>query len=180
MPSTKRIDYPELEAKILDKSIDLSKFSCKKDDIIGLNNFIHKEALAYQEENLGVTYLFLYKKRIVGFVTLAMDEIRIKEPRRFLSFSVPFKEFPALLIGRLAVDDEFRRRDVGRNICLWVLGLAKELSERVGCGFVTVLTQGEVVGFYEKCKFEAINRSKKKIVMFKQLPKKRSSKCEKS
>jgi predicted N-acetyltransferase YhbS len=137
---------------------------------MGLNDFIHKQALAYQKENLGATYLFLYRKQIVGFVTLAMGEIQIKKSKRFIPFSVPFKDFPALLIGRLAVDNKFRKRGIGRNICLWVLGLAKELSIEIGCRFITLLTQGKTVEFYENCGFEAVDRAKKKVVMFKEIP----------
>jgi len=170
MPSSDRIDFHELEIKILNELIDLSEFCCLEGDTMGLDEFIHKEALAYQEEKLGITHLFLYKDRLVGFATLAMTAIPIKEPREFLSFSVPFHHFPALLIGRLAVDNEFRKRNIGRNICLWVLGFAEDLAKQVGCRFITVLTESQVVEFYERCGFMAVDKTKKKVIMFKQIP----------
>jgi hypothetical protein len=54
----------------------LSKFDCSKDDALGLNVFIHNEALKYQQNGEGVTHLFYRRDKIVGFVTLAIGSIR--------------------------------------------------------------------------------------------------------
>jgi len=170
MQSQDQIDFRKLRIKILDEVDDLSSFSCTENDIMGLDEFIHKEALQYQKEKLGVTYLFLLGKEIVGFVTLAMGEIEIDKSRILLPFSVPFRDFPSLLIGRLGVHNNYRKREIGKNICLWVLGFAKETSNEIGCRFIHVLTQGDIIDFYEKSGFEAVNKKKKKVMMYKQIP----------
>lgn len=167
MPLLDRIDSSSLIVKELDESTDLSSFCCSDNDTMGLNEFIHNEAFLYQKHKLGKTYLFFYSDRLVGFTTLCMSVLRI-EPT-FLPFRVSFKEFPALLIGRLAVDNQFRKKNVGRNILLWVVAFALEQSERVGCRFVSVLTKGEGVSFYEKCGLIPINRKKKKVILYRQL-----------
>lgn len=162
MSSQTDIDFNELETKVLERSDDLSTFDSRADDVMGLNEFIHNEAMQYQEENLGVTHLFLYNEQIVGFATLAMSQIEVKLKPSILSFSATIKYYPVLLIGRLAVDNNFRGRNVGTNICLWCLGLAKELSKKVGCRFVVVLTEGKAVEFYKKCNFRIIPKHEKK------------------
>jgi len=168
-----KIQPQELRVKVLDDADDLSCFDCSENDIIGLNEFIHDEALDYQKELLGVTYLFLFKGDIVGFATLLMGNIEIKNVRYRLPFLATFKEYPALIIGRLAVGNSYRRRGIGKNILFWCLGEAQQLSKRVGCKFVVVLTQGEdIISFYKKCDFEIALRyeRKRKILMYQRIP----------
>lgn len=162
MSSQSDINPNELEFKILEESDDLSTFDCSKDDTMGLNEFIHHEALQFQKENLGVTYLFLYKKQVVGFATLQMSEMEIKLTPYILPFRVKIKFYPALQIGRLAVHNDFRSRNIGQNICLWCASLAKQLSEKVGCRMIVVLTEGRPVDFYKKCRFEIALKYDKK------------------
>jgi len=44
--------------KILSSETDLSGFDCSINDELGLNDFIHNNALKYQQEGMGVTHLF--------------------------------------------------------------------------------------------------------------------------
>jgi len=166
------IDFHDLEVKVLEDSDDLSAFDCSKNDIMGLNEFIHSEAMQFQKENLGVTYLFLYNGQIVGFTTIAMSQIEMKLTPLILPFPVTMKYYPALKIGRLAVDNNYRDRDIGTNLCLWCLHSAKELSERIGCRFIVVLTKGRQVDFYKKCSFKIIPKyeKKKKVFLYLQMP----------
>lgn len=58
--------------KKLSSKHDLSNFSCGVDD---LDDFLREDALKEQEENLSVTYLAIYKEKIIGFVTILNDSI---------------------------------------------------------------------------------------------------------
>jgi N-acetylglutamate synthase-like GNAT family acetyltransferase len=129
---------------------------------MGLNEFIHEEALQYQKENLGVTYLFFHRERIVGFVTLAMSQIETRETAFRLPLKVTIKNYPALLIGRLGTANDYRRRNVGKNICLWSVSTTKNLSREVGCRLVVVMTNINKVEFYSHCGFELVPKCEKK------------------
>jgi len=59
--------------KILDQNDDVSSFSCGVKD---MDEFIQKEALDFQKERLGVTYLFLHDRELVGFATLSMADLK--------------------------------------------------------------------------------------------------------
>jgi GNAT superfamily N-acetyltransferase len=175
MQPTNKVKSEDLSFKVLTENHDLSAFDCSKDDALGLNEFIHHEAQQYQKEQLGVTYLFFYKGQIVGFATLLMGQIEIKYAPYLIPFKVTTKYFPALLIGRLATDNRYRRRDIGRNICLWCVKKATELSKQVGCRLILVLTEGKPVEFYaDKCGFEIFPRFEKKTKkwMYLQIPQK--------
>ena len=162
MSTENEIAPREIATKVLEETDDLSTFACDKDDPMGLDEFIHKEAIQFQKEKLGVTHLFLYKGQVVGFATLAMSEIEVKEAQSLSSAGIEIKNFPALLIGRLAVHNNYRDRHVGRIICLWCLDIARELSREVGCRLVVVLTEGKPVEFYKKSGFAIIPKYKKK------------------
>ena len=167
------IDLEQLSVKKLSEELDLSSFDCSVDDTLGLNEFIHKEALEYQKERMGITYVFCYQSIPVGYVTLAMYTIEVKETRlQRLRIIRNEKRYPALLLGRLGVDNNYRERHIGRNMCLWVVGLAKAHSNEIGCRFVVVLTKKEKVEFYKKCEFEIAPKyeNKEKILMYFQIP----------
>jgi len=155
----------ELTVKKLDEQTDLSGFDCSKDDDMGLDEFIHKEAMNYQRESLGITHLFYYKGNIVGYVTVATSSIEVKYTKLHLPFFRPIK-YPALLLGRLAVDNRYRRRNIGHCICLWCIGLAKEIAKKIGCRFVIVVTRQSKVEFYRKCGFDICPRFERKEKVF--------------
>jgi len=77
MPPTKFIP-DDFSIKKLYEKTDLSGFACTESDDLGLNEFIHKEALGYQREHMGVTYLFHNDDRIAGYITVAMGSISVK------------------------------------------------------------------------------------------------------
>lgn len=162
MPSQDRISPSDLAVRVLEQTDDLSTFDCSRNDIMGLNEFIHSEAKQFQKEGLGVTHLFFYNDEIVGFATLSMSQIEIKYARYILPLQVKIKYYPALQIGRLAIDNRYRDRGLGKSICLWCLSLAQKISKKIGCRLVTVLTEGEPVKFYEKCSFKIFPRFEKK------------------
>jgi GNAT superfamily N-acetyltransferase len=149
--STSVSEYAEeLEFVKLDGQ-DLGSFDCTVNgkDEQGLQEFINKEARGYQERNLGVTYLVELNGMIVAFLTVAMTSIlveRIGDEEKVAG--VPFENYPALLLGRLAVDYRFRHRKIGSMVCSWCLGLARDLSKRVGCRYVALHAREAVVPFY--------------------------------
>ncbi|MDR2204364.1 MAG: hypothetical protein LBE76_08780 [Nitrososphaerota archaeon] len=96
-----------LTVEKLSDTSDLTKFDCSQDDELGLNEFIHNEALQYQKERLGITYLFYRDDKIVGYITVAMNSLKPKlTDLRIDNYGKI--NYPALLLGRLAVDNTER------------------------------------------------------------------------
>jgi predicted N-acetyltransferase YhbS len=125
-------------------------------DRLGCDDFIHKEdeAKLFQKERHGITYLFSYGGDVIGYVTLAMSSISSKRMDKQYKELVGLKFYPSLLIGRLAVSNNWRRKGVGKYLCDWSLGVAMTLSEKVGCRYVIVETDHINVNFYENCDFK--------------------------
>lgn len=148
--STNSSEAEELEFVKLDAR-DLTSFDCRVDgkDEQGLQEFIQTQARDYQERDLGVSYLVLIKGEVAAFVTVAMTSIALEKMEEGEKVAgAPFENYPALLLGRLAVDKRFRRRKIGSKVCSWCLGLARDLSGRVGCRYVVLHARDAVVPFY--------------------------------
>ena len=148
------IDFQRLIIRKLEETDDLSVFNCDKDDDSGCNDFIHREeeAKLYQRQKHGITYLVFHEKTMVAYITLAMSSIhglRVEEEEH--EIHLPF--YPCLFIGRLAVDNKWRKNDIGTYLTSWATGLAYEFSERIGCRYVVLEAKESKVVFYKKSGF---------------------------
>jgi GNAT superfamily N-acetyltransferase len=143
----------DFSVKKLDEQTDLSTFDCSDNDDLGLDEFIHKEALDYQKEGMGVTHLFYNEDKIAGYITVAMGSIGVKMTDLEVD-TYDKKRYPAVWLGRLAVHNKLRRRAVGKCMILWCIGLAQRLSEELGCRFIVLVTKSESrIKFYAECGF---------------------------
>jgi len=92
----------------------LSSFSCKMD--LQIQNFLRKEAVAYEEKGKTRTYLcFVGDLELVGYFTLTIRSVvttidieKNKDGERFCKYLSPFT--PAYLLVLTAKDDEKYRR----------------------------------------------------------------------
>lgn len=155
MPSA-GVDFEKIENRKLKLSDDLSNFNCDLEDDLGCNDFIHKEneAKLFQKERHGITYLFFYEDTMIGYVTLAMSSIPAQRIDKRYKKRIRLKFYPSLLIGRLAVDNNWRRMGVGMYLCNWCIGVAIKFSEKIGCRYVILETRESKIEFYQRCGFQ--------------------------
>jgi GNAT superfamily N-acetyltransferase len=144
--------------KILDKNDDTSKFACGQKEI---DDFIQKEALTFQEQLLGVTYLFKHGNDLIGFATLCMGHINRQKMASEHRLPKHIDSYPALLIGQLGVCGEHQGNGVGTYICDFCFDRAVRFSQRVGCRFLVVDALGSAVKFYERYGFILAPRQEK-------------------
>lgn len=154
--SSVKIDFEKIKPRKLQDSDDLTSFNCDYEDELGCHDFIHKkeEAKLYQKERQGITYLFFHNDLIVGYVTLAMSSIQAKRIDKRYTKPIRLKSYPSLLIGRLASENELRKKGIGKYLCEWCTGYAIKLSEKIGCRYVILETNEQKLDFYQKCRFE--------------------------
>lgn len=137
--------------KILDKSDDTGTFSCGNKDI---DEFIQKEALIFQYQCLGVTYLFKHELDLVGFATLCMGHLNKQKLANEDRLPKRVPSYPALLIGQLAVCNGQQDNDIGTFICDFCLDKALKLSTVLGCRFLVLDAVEKAVPFYIKYGFK--------------------------
>lgn len=149
----------ELMIKRLDGH-DFSDFDCNDED---LNEFIQKDAESQMQSKINVTYACIYENKPVGYMTLSSDSIKINsDDKKRLGIGYPV--YPALKIGRLAVDKEYKRMHIGSSIILWVVGKALNLCEDVGIRFISVDSYEDAQPFYEKNYFVKLEESEDKHI----------------
>jgi GNAT superfamily N-acetyltransferase len=104
------------------------------------------------DAKINVTYLCRYKGHVAAFFTLSADSIKVntKDLESFKDKDIPYKEFPAIKIGRLAVCKSYQGLGMGSNLILLIIGRAFKLSECIGVRYVSVDAYIDSIGFYEK------------------------------
>jgi len=150
----KQISLDDLHVEYLRDRHDISFFCCSDDD---LNDFLKSDAKKSQEDLISRTYLCLGGDSILGYLTLVTDTIEVKLIEKDDSVEgYPYPRYPAIKIARLAVDEKFEGRGIGRFLLFWATGKVYQLSKEVGCRYITLDSKRESLTFYEKFGFKVI------------------------
>ncbi|MHB8632545.1 MAG: GNAT family N-acetyltransferase [Thermoplasmatota archaeon] len=129
-------------------------FDCGNDD---LNDFLTtKEVAEYQADLLGKTY-FVYRRdpwELVAYYTIASDRLEI--PKDWVKRSMvnlrDVKIFPALLLGRLAVQTPLKGTGIGSIVLKHIFTEALDSNQAIR--FVRLVAYHESLQFYRKRGFE--------------------------
>lgn len=145
----------------------LESFKCTEDD---LNDFLINDSKAYQEELLSKTYLVVNKvtEDIAAYFSLLNDVIKLdeteKRTRNRINRRIPYSKhrshYPAVKLGRLAVDERYAGQGIGK----YVLDNLKYIfthDNRTGCRFLTVDALSSATGFYEHNDFHFFTEADK-------------------
>ena len=127
------------------------------------NNFLLNDAIDLDKKHISKTFIVLTRKEkiVIGYYTLATDNLKLTPDEKMDTDldKVSFRSFPAMKLGKLAVNknipDEFKMKGYGSFILdlidsyVWNI-----LKLGVGCRFITVDADIEyrkdTYKFYEK------------------------------
>ena len=159
-------------------------FDCGRND---LNKFLIEEAISFQSELLGFSYLGIdnVTEEIIFFYFLQNDRITKKNLsyhvasskwKKFQHIS-PITSFPAVKIGRLAVSLKYQDKKLGSEILNYIKNISINNNSLGGCRFITVDSdpRERVINFYLKNgftplissdKIEKFIKNDKKVPMF--------------
>lgn len=124
---------------------DLDRFLAK---YAGQNQFRH---------HIGVTYVALDGKRIVGYATVAAGTLEADDLPASQRSKLPGYPLPVLRLARLAVEVTAQSRGVGTALLRHTFRLAVEMSERFGCVGIVVDAKADAVNFYARLGFSSID-----------------------
>ena len=97
---------------------------------------------------VGATYAALDGPRVVGYVTVAVGQIdRDDGPVEFQG-GLPRYPLPVLRLARLAVDEAFQGRGLGRRLAAYSFAVALQVRAAAGCVGVVVDALPGREGFY--------------------------------
>jgi len=132
---------------------DSFKFQCEEDD---LNDFFNNDAVPHSELLLAKTYVY-YKEgtdQAIAFFTVSNDAIKsedVKSFKRKLSSAKRYPFFPAVKIGRLGRDINFKGLSFGQKI-LDDIKHSFTFNNKTGCCFITVdaYNNPKILDFYKE------------------------------
>lgn len=109
------INWDDISVEALNSHHDFSDFHCASED---LDDFIKNDALHEQRCMLSRTYLFSYEGNIIGFVSLSADSVAVQRLKtddivRKQDGMALYSNLPCILIGRLAVIEQYERQGLG-------------------------------------------------------------------
>lgn len=162
-----KIDLTKLHIeKLSDDNLSLTEdFDCRDLD---LNEFLKEDALDHQKEHIAVTYLCFYEENLVGYFTWLTDaiEIRGRDKRVFRKIGMTYRTYPAIKIGRLAIDKRYRKQGIGSYLLKTVISNVLKYSEDIGCRYITVDAYPRVKDFYGRMNFKIYSQRKNVVFMY--------------
>lgn len=154
------MDLSKLRQFQLTSDTDIKPFKCADSD---LNEFLFDDAKHFQKELMAVTYLLedMGQNVTAAYFSLLADKIAFNPDEKSvwnkLNRNIPNEKrrrsYPAVKIGRLAVNEKFAGSGLGTFI-LDSIKYAFANVKRLGCRFVTVDALSTAVAFYEKNGFQ--------------------------
>ena len=131
------------------------EFDC---DDSALNDFLRRYARQQQQRDFSRTYVLLAEDAVsvVAFVSVSAGQAGTASFPAHLK--LPRYPVPVFRIGRLAVDQRMQGRQLGRQLTRFALGLALELSGRVGIHAIVVDAKNDAaLEFYKRLGFVAFS-----------------------
>lgn len=155
--------FTVLTQEIIDNSTD---FDCGHSD---LNDFFRNDCIAYSNQLLGKTYCFLLDEdptQIICAFTVANDSIKTNilpnNRKKKVIKKIPrikhYNSYPAVLIGRLGVNEAFKCQGVGRELMDFIKSWFIDPYNKTGCRFIVVDSYNEIkpIRYYQKNDFDFI------------------------
>jgi GNAT superfamily N-acetyltransferase len=146
----------------LEDDTPLSSFDCGDAD---LNEFLLNDAKNYLKAMLAVTYLLQSEEQTVAYFCLSYDSLTRNlnltdedkalwnKVGRKIPNSKRRRNYPAVKIGRLAVDKRYSGMGIGRIIIDTVAIMYINEPHHAACRFITVDAYRSALNFYEKNDF---------------------------
>lgn len=175
MTDDTNIIIKKLEAANLDK---VSRFRMSSEEDKPLQIFIRRKAHKSAAANLTQTYVAKVDGAVgvIGYVSIMCAEVKLEKTYK-ISDKLDADKYeyqPAVRISRLAVEDSYRGKQIGRQLVEVAIGVTiHAIVPNVGCRFLILDAKSKSVKFYEKRGFRLLdtpeNRSKETPLMFMDL-----------
>ncbi len=158
--------YDECSLRELKERSDLNGFCCGDKD---LDEFFTNDCFAYAKQLLGKTYFYTMKsapETVVCAFTLANAGIRVSDlpnaRRKKIEANIPhaksLKDYPAVLVARLGVSENFRSKHIGSSVLEHIKFWFLDPYNKTGCRYVLVdaYNSDSTIAFYQKNGFATV------------------------
>lgn len=141
----------------LEEFDDTESFDCGDEP---LNNYLRRHAwINQQKSSIGVTYVAVDEAApdaVLGYFTLAASGIpRDRLPKKYVRGLPPY-DLPLILLARLAVDQRFAGRGLGRALLSEAFRIVARVADEIGCRYLVTDAYRDKVEWYAKYGFISI------------------------
>lgn len=146
------LDFDHLSDQDIRSELDFREDD--NSDLLGVHDFFHNKAITYHYNKISTVRTVRTDGKIAAFFAVSMSAINLHhlESTEKIDQATPLR-YPAMLIGQLGVDKEFRGKGIGQQICNFCLGLAQEIGDRIACRYVILQTNSDKTALYRKMGF---------------------------
>lgn len=143
---------PAHRIKGLTEDHNVDGFDCGDEDI---NEFLKEWALKYNSLKYARTYVMVNEENgdIIAYATVLNGVVELTDLDTTDFPCFPYPRMPAVLLARVGRDTEYRGKGLGKEMILYCIGLAHDLSESVGCRLAVVDSYTDRVKLYEDLGF---------------------------
>lgn len=139
----------------------LTSFDCGDED---LNDFLLNDAKAFQKKQIAHTYILEEDRRILAYFCLLNDKISRQDSsnsmwkriKKEFPIEKQFSSYPAVKIGRFAVDKSMHGTGLGSELMISLKFLLQEKHTVSAFRFITVDAYINAIPFYEKNDFKLL------------------------
>ena len=141
--------------EILEKHHDREAFSCGNEQ---LDRYFHFAVTQDKKRNIAIPYVIFNREsqKIIGYYTLSMKGVNLEQlPQSIVKKLPKYPMVGAILIGRLAVDSDYREFGWGKLLIMDALYRSLTVSKSTGCFAVVVdAIDDQAVRFYQRFEFQ--------------------------
>jgi len=151
---------------VLNKDHDRNSFSCSHEELV---NYLQKQASQDLKRSISVTYVLTSENDhvVLGYYSLASTSINTGElPEAFTKKLPRYPILPAILLGRLAVDQKHEGKGFGSRLLIDALKRSLDSSKEIGTIAVVVAAKDDnAAAFYSHYDFIKLNDEKLKLFL---------------
>jgi len=159
----------EIIIELLNNSHNKKEFDCGNSM---LNNYIRQQAKQDVKRDLSACFVLNDRlmQKMIGYYTLSSNSIPKEDFPDHLIKRIPpsYVTLPTILLGRLAIDQEFKGKRYGELLLIHALNRCVEISQNLGILAVVVdpIDEG-AVRFYMKYGFMELHGTGKMFIPIK-------------
>ena len=151
---------PQYVVREIQQDDDTKQFCCDDKDFHPLKDFLSNYAYTLHGLNVSKTYVVAIERRVIAYISLSCSLVRFDKSPKELP-DIPFKAHPAIKIGQLAVDDNFKKKGFGTQLINLAKSSAKgHIQDYVGCRLLAVDAHRKAVSYYTHKGFSLLDSSK--------------------
>ena len=133
--------------KLAPKRHDRKGFKC---GVPALDNYLQKYAGQDLRRNMTQVYVLSNDTRIIGYYSISAHSVSSSSIPSDLSPKSGYSEFPFLLLGRLAIDQNEQGKGYGSALIYHAFETTVEAAQKIGLmGMVVEAKNEEVATYYE-------------------------------